>query len=178
MYRQTLYARHIWSPAGWVIGNHGQPQGWHQWTSIGDDRRLFDPNTNHLFDIIQQCSSCVNQWKSGSNACSLMKPSSCYLLDLFETRFVIILGMIQPVGPSIVKPRPHLINIQFQRKVKVSEICIFDCFKVDESAGCTFRAGTALRRSSGFDRVRMDHILYVYIYMYTFIHIYIMVCDL
>ena len=140
MYRQTLYARHIWSPAGWVIGNHGQPQGWHQWTSIGDDRRLFDPNTNHLFDIIQQCSSCVNQWKSQSNACSWLKPSSCYLLArflfisaLFETRFVIILcGMIQPV-----KPRPHLINIQFQRKVKVSEICIFVCFKVDESAGCT-----------------------------------------
>lgn len=43
-------------------------------------------------------------------------------------------------------PQPHLINIQFQRKVKVSEICIFVCFKVDESytpSRISIRIGTA-----------------------------------
>ncbi|CAK8989456.1 unnamed protein product [Durusdinium trenchii] len=43
-------------------------------------------------------------------------------------------------------PQPHLINIQFQRKVKVSEICLFVCFKIDESytpSRISIRIGTA-----------------------------------
>ncbi|CAE7038121.1 APC10 [Symbiodinium natans] len=43
-------------------------------------------------------------------------------------------------------PQPHLINIQFQRKVKVSEICFYVCFKIDESytpSRISVRIGTA-----------------------------------
>eukprot|EP00931_Biecheleriopsis_adriatica_P088982 TRINITY_DN63194_c0_g1_i1.p1 TRINITY_DN63194_c0_g1~~TRINITY_DN63194_c0_g1_i1.p1 ORF type:complete len:221 (-),score=42.35 TRINITY_DN63194_c0_g1_i1:24-641(-) len=43
-------------------------------------------------------------------------------------------------------PQPHLINIQFQRKVKVSELRIHTSYKIDESytpASISIRLGTA-----------------------------------